>query len=299
MEHWFYTYAGLRVSSELPILEWAVFEEEESDIFPDPDIMVTLISGMAPPACALPFITADEYHFHVPETGYYCVRKGREILIAPDPNAGHRELRLFLLGSAWGALAYQRGILALHVSAVELPNGVVVFCGPSGSGKSTAAAWLIDRGFRFAGDDLCCFGKSTGCHPIIYPTAPRLKLWREAINRLGKSEKGLELDHFRQEKYHLALPSEKRKQPLPLIGIYILDWGENRLTRWTGLAALNRFVTAATYRGDLVDPAGQAATHWERCANLIKRVPVWEFRRPKDWAAMDGAMNMLLTQFRV
>jgi hypothetical protein len=296
LDRWSYTYADLRVNSELPIPEWTVFEEKEP--FADPDVTIFVVSGLTPPACALPVLTADEYNFHIPEAGCYCVRKGREIFITPAPEANHRELRLFLLGSAWGALTYQRGILALHVSAIEIQSGAVAFCGPSGSGKSTVAAWLLNKGFRLAGDDLCCFGRSTAGLPVIYPAAPRLKLWREALNQLGKSEEGLEVDHFRQEKFHLALPEEGGRQPLPLIGVYILEWGETSLTRLTGLAALSRYVRAATYRGYLVDPIEQTATHWERCLALMKYVPVWKFRRPKNWSAMEEAMNMFLTQFR-
>jgi hypothetical protein len=293
LERWHYTYAGLRVSSELPIPEWVFFEEKEP--FDDPEVIVSLDHGMAPPALNLPIVTAGEYHFYVPEAGYYCVRGGREIIVTPAPKAGKHEVRLFLLGSAWGALSYQRGILALHVSAIETRDGVVAFCGPTGSGKSTIAAWLIDRGFRFVGDDLCCFGCSAGGQPIIYPAAPRLKLWREALSQLGRSEEGLERDHFRLEKYHVALPAEEKRQPLPLIGICLLEWGETRLARSTGLAALRRFVAAATYRGYLLEPMGQIAAHWERCVALMKCAPVWEFNRPKDWSAMEGAMNLLLT----
>ena len=245
-------------------------------------------------------ITADEYHFHVPEAGDYRVCGGREIIVAPAPTAGKREVRLFLLGSAWGALSYQRGILALHASAVYSNNGAVIFCGHTGSGKSTVAAWLIDRGgYRFTGDDLCCLEISDDGHPLVYPTAPRLKLWQEALIQFGISEKELERDHFRQEKYHVALPAEETRQFLPLTGICLLGWGETRLTRLTGISALRRFVAAATYRGYLLEPMGQIAAHWERCIELVKRVPVWEFQRPKDWSEMERAMNLLLTDMRI
>jgi hypothetical protein len=292
----YYSYAGLRVRSELPIPEWTVFEER--DPFDDPEVIISLTRPAAAAASNLPIVTADEYHFRVPEIGVYRVSGGREIIITPAPNAGQRELRLFLLGSAWGALCYQRGFLSLHSSAIRVGDGAVVFCGPSGSGKSTVAAWLIDRGFRFAGDDLCRFDTSADGRPLVYPSAPRLKLWREALEPLGRDDEGLERDHFRQEKYHFLLTATEKDRPLPIVGIYMLEWGDSGLTRLTGKSALSRFVAGATYRGDLLEPMGRIAAHWELCARLLRHVPVWEFRRPKDWGAMEESMNVLLRHFR-
>jgi hypothetical protein len=291
-----YSYAGLQVRSELPIPEWTVFEEKHP--FADPEVIISLRRPSAAAASNLPIVAADEYHFRVPEIGVYRVSGGREIIITPVPHAGRRELRLFLLGSAWGALCYQRGLLCLHSSAVQTGDGAVAFCGPSGSGKSTAAAWLLSRGFRFAGDDLCRFDPSSGRHPRIYLSAPRLKLWREALGPLGRDDEGLERDHFRQEKYHVPLPGAEKGRPLPLLGIFLLEWGDPGLIRLTGKSALSRLVAGATYRGDLLEPMGRLAAHWERCAELVRRVPVWEFRRPKDWGTMESSMNLWLAHFR-
>jgi hypothetical protein len=38
---------------------------------------------------------------------------------------------------------------------------------------------------------------------------------------------------------------------------------------------------------------GQVAAHWGRCAELARCVPLWEFTRPRAWAALDAAMEML------
>jgi hypothetical protein len=296
LERQYYVYAGLRIRSDFPIPEWAVFEN--SDLSPDPEVIISLDREASNVTSNLPIVTADEYHFRVPEIGVYRVRRGREIIVTPASNAGQRELRLFLLGSAWGALCYQRGLLCLHSSAVGTKDGAVVFGGPSGSGKSTVAAWLINRGFRFAGDDLCRFDPSTGGCPQVYPSAPRLKLWLEALGPLGRDEADLERDHFRQEKYHVPLPGAEKSRPLPLLGIYLLEWGDPGLIRLTGRSALGRLVAGATYRGDLLEPMGRLAAHWERCAELVRRVPVWEFRRPKDWGTLENSMNLWLAHFR-
>jgi len=65
------------------------------------------------------------------------------------------DIGAFLVGSAWAALALQRGLLPLHVSAVRAPAGAVhAFGGTSGAGKSTLAVALGRHGLAFFADDL-------------------------------------------------------------------------------------------------------------------------------------------------
>jgi len=300
-----YDYSGLRIDSEIEIPEWALFERDAAFALPDVAIVLKIAGNEPQPGDkVLPVVDAHSYRFHIPGTGVYRVHHGREIVVTPAPGAKARELRLFLLGSAWGALCYQRGLLALHASVVQVEGRVIAFCGEPGSGKSSVAAWLAARGHRLVGDDLCRFDVAAG-QVRVYPSAPCLKLWRDALGALGLSDEGLERDHFRMDKFHLPWREDletasSRKPPCamparPVRAIYLLQWGEPGLKRLTGSNALRRLVVAATYRGDLLEPMGQLAAHWERCVELARRVPVWDFSRPRDWSAMDAAMRLLPT----
>ncbi|HKA54196.1 MAG TPA: hypothetical protein VKJ47_11090 [Candidatus Binatia bacterium] len=243
-------------------------------------------------------IDTDHYRFAVPDVSRYLVRQGREILVVPAPGAGAREVRLFLLGSAWGALCYQRGLFPLHASMVRVGSGVVAFCGAPGAGKSTLAAWLASRGYRLVIDDLCRVDLSVPEPPRVWPSVPRLKLWRAALSALGWSSEQLERDYFRADKFHLPWPEASLRQVLPLRAIYLLEWGDTGLVRLTSTAALRRFIGSATYRGDLLEPMGRLAEHWGRCAELLRQVPVFELRRPRDWSAMAGVVEVLVTHWQ-
>jgi hypothetical protein len=311
---WDYTYAGLRITSELPISEWAAFESGPS---PQPDVIITLANGPLENVASSQGgilsdvddekfislqISAEEYHFRAPNAGEYWVRHGHTIQISPVAGAGEREIRLFLLGSAWGALCYQRRKLALHASVVRVGEKGVAFCGASGAGKSSTAAWLVRQGYPLVSDDLCCFDFPPEGPPLVYPSAPRLKLWREAIDILGWQEQELERDHARLDKYHLVGLPELRDpwfKPLPLSAIYLLDWGEPAITRLSGLNALQRLVATATYRPDLLEPMGQVAAHWQRCARLIQHTPVYEFSRPHQWPALESSMQQLTAGWQI
>lgn len=148
-----YDYSGLHIHSEIEIPEWAAFETAECVAAPDVLICLNPAASVASPAddCP-PVVDAKLYRFHIPEAGRYQASYGREIVVTPAPGAGMREVRLFLLGSAWGALCYQRGLLILHASVVHVGDSCVAFCGAMGSGKSTVGGCMADRPRLSAGE---------------------------------------------------------------------------------------------------------------------------------------------------
>ena len=295
MEQWHYACAGLLVRSQLEVPEWAGFELTPAPV--NVDVVITLDDESANNDNQ-PVIRADEFRFAVPEVGSYWVREGREIRVSPAPGAGWREVRLYLLGSAWGALCYQRDLLVLHASAVKVEAGAVVFCADPGMGKSTLAAWLTTQGHALVSDDMTRFDVPTQGQPVIYPSAPRLKLWQDALDTLEWNSPNLERDHYRYDKFHLPLNGNGTRHPLPLRAIYVLEWGDLELSRLNGQAALRRFISAATYRGALLEPMGKMGAYWRQCLELVSRVPVWELKRPRDWSTMKATMNLLMAHWQ-
>lgn len=301
-KRWIYRFAGCLVSSALELPEWAPFECGESE-FEGAAVRFEL----HPPA-PLPDVSNFEVEgvacrFAVPDIAFYEVCEGQTVSITPAPGAGEREIRLFLLGSAWGILCYQRGAFALHAGVVRdaaQGEGCIAFCGASGAGKSSSVAWLVERGFELWSDDLSTCNLK-GSTPRVWPSTRRLKLWNESLRALNKENAGLERDHFRQDKFHLSLPtphSLARAEPLPLRAIYVLEWGETQCMRLRGLQALDAFVEAATYRGSVVEEMGRAALYWEQCAHIARHVPVFRLRRPRDWEALPAALAPVLEYWR-
>ena len=83
----------------------------------------------------------------------FLVEKGRTITYAAPLGTDPLDLRLFLMGTPWVALAAQRGLLPLHASAVAHGTDVHAFSGRPGVGKSTLAAALSARGHALFADD--------------------------------------------------------------------------------------------------------------------------------------------------
>lgn len=297
MTEWHYQYAGVAVASTLELPEWASF----STLPPSPqaDVLIRQTNAMVEPIRQSLLADETSLCFTLPQIGRYRIHNGQEIVLTPSVGAESRLLRLALLGAAWGALGYQRGWLPLHASVVQLGNGAVAFCAPTRHGKSSLAAWLTQQGYELFSDDLCRLDVTINQPPLVWRSAPRLKLWQEALTALAWQSPILCRDQLRIDKFHLAAPETQQgtQQPrvtLPLRAIYLLEWGELGLEPLTGLEAVHSLISAATYRPEFIRAMGQSASYWEQAIALIHHIPVFRLSRPRDWSMMPTVGALLL-----
>jgi hypothetical protein len=272
-----YDLFGLRVRSELPLPE--LFEGEGP-----PDVAVRRaalhLDGSEPPGLSR---HPDGALLWVPKVGGYLIRNGSEILVDPLAGVSDRNVRLFLLGSAFAAILHQRGLLPLHANAVELDGRAVAFMGHSGAGKSTMAAWFLDRGCRVLADDVCVVANDPAGRPLAYPGVPRLRLWREAIEESGRAVGDYEAAFDDQDKYNVPTPRPPTGGPLPLSHVYLLEKDEGgdagSIEQLQGVAAAEALI-ANTYRGGYLQVIeGGRTRHFQACLDLVRKVPVFRARR--------------------
>lgn len=152
-------------------------------------------------------VNERQFLLHVPRGASFLVEDGKRITYARN-GTSDRDTALFLLGSAWGALCYQRGLLPLHASAVIHDGKVHAFTGQSGAGKSTLAAALSARGLNFFTDDVLIIDPAeiSSGSATCYAGQKDMKLWADALKLTG-SEK---LEAVRDEpdfKKFFALPA--------------------------------------------------------------------------------------------
>src|ERR1035437_8128434 len=153
-----YSLAGLRIISDFPLL-WLPRWHDDAAVKHEIAIRRATLPKTLPSVVA-EFPTGQyngrELLLESPVAGRFLLRGGNEILIDPAPSSVEGEIRSYLLGTVFGALCHQRGILPLHSAVIDLPNGgCVAFVGPSGAGKSTLAAALASRGHKVITDDVC------------------------------------------------------------------------------------------------------------------------------------------------
>jgi hypothetical protein len=239
---------------------------------------------------------------NVPQAGRYLIRGGREILVEPDPGGSERHLRLYLLGSAFGAILHQRGLLPLHSNAMELEGRAVAFMGASGAGKSTMAAWFHDRGHHVLADDVCVVTQSGDGTPLAHPGIPRLRLWRDALEASGRNAQDHEHAFDDADKYNVRMRISDTATPLPLAAIYLLDAPhgdacEQGIIPLTGVDAIEALV-ANTYRGAYATLLGRTQQHLSQCLELARQVPVYRLKRIWGFEAFEEQANRVAEHAR-
>jgi hypothetical protein len=234
---------------------------------------------------------------NVPQVGRFMISGGREIVIDPAAGASERHIRLFLLGSAFGVLLHQRGVMPLHANAIEIDGRAIAFSGRSGAGKSTIAAWFFDRGYRILADDVCAIGFDGAGRPLALPGIPRLRLWREALEAGGRTTAEYLRSFDNMEKFDVPTQMEPDPAAIPLLRIYMLKRaegdGEARwISRITGVVSVNAIVSN-TYRGAYVSRVGRTRDHLVQCVRIARAVEVWEVGRPWGFDIFDEQASII------
>jgi hypothetical protein len=291
-----YEVFGLRVRSELPLDE--LFEAAPDSGDADVDVRIGSIprddgedgkSGYS--------LVGTAALLAVRDVGRYWIDGGREIVVEPAPGTSERNLRLFLLGSAFGALLHQRGLLPLHANAIEFEGRAVAFMGHSGAGKSTMAAWFLDRGHRVLADDVCVVTFDGEGRPIAHGGIPRLRLWREAIEASGRTAADYEHAFDAMDKYNVPTPRRSDREPLPLSHIYLLRRAPDgaaapAIERLLGVEAVDGLV-ANTYRGGFLKKTGGTGRHLSQCLSVVARAPVFRAERLWGYDAFEEQAAMI------
>ncbi|GMN03945.1 hypothetical protein [Erythrobacter sp. MTPC3] len=164
-----------------------------------------------------------EFLLNAPDGSRHYVKDGRTIIYSRGENSDDSDLTLFLLGSAWGALCYQRGLIPIHASGNVVGGRVFAFTGHSGAGKSTLAANLAKRGHDFFTDDTLIFDPSaSGPDALCYAGQKQLKLWGDAVRKTGAEALQPVRANADMDKHYAAPPSPSAVTVAPFSRLYVL-----------------------------------------------------------------------------
>ena len=241
-------------------------------------------------------IQGDSALLTVPSIARYLIKAGRTIQVDPATGANPADVRLFLLGTAFGILCHQRGLFPLHASAIVVDRYAIAFVGASGAGKSTLGAWLARCGYPLLTDDVCLLQLRPDSAPLAHSGSPRIKLWQDALDALYIDAHGLPRDLTRSDKFHLTLQQPELGDAVPLRAIYLIDADHADQAAIEGpLDTFNAVATIAdhTYRQELIAALGHAGPHFNACGAIARRVPVYHLHRPRSLRAMDGVVDRL------
>lgn len=279
-----YSVFGLRVRSSLALPElFPAKGRGDADVFIERG---SIDESEAPPGLS---VASGGLLLTIPEVARFLISDGRSIRAEPLDGVDPRNVRLFLLGSAFGVLLHQRGLLPLHANAIEVDGKAVAFMGASGAGKSTLAALFHDRGFRVLADDVCVVSFDAQGNARACPGLPRLRLWRDALEMTGRAAEGLSRSYAgassQLDKFDVPISRTSMQHAgIPISAIYLLDEGSDfSVSRLTGIEAAQA-IFENTYRGAYVAAASTHQDHWRSAVALVRSVPVFRVRRSMDVA---------------
>lgn len=189
----------------------------------------------------------------------------------------------------------QRGYLVLHGSCIEMNGKGVLFTGISGVGKSTLAAAFHKKGYKIFTDDVCAVEISPTGIPMVIPAFPKLKLWKDAAERLGEDISTLSPLRSKLQKYRVNVEAQFQETSLQLSRIYVLK-PENKerisvkkITDFDKIEAL----IMNTYRFRFVKAQGGKALHMKQCAAVAGKADIYSIIRPSKKFMLEELVSIL------
>ena len=291
-----YSAYGLSIKSQIQLPE--LLTNDQADVSEiDVHIRIGRVSqdGLEDGTQVAPvlWVSQSELWFQVPDVARFLVRDGQEITIDPAPGIDEESLRLFLLGSAFGALLIQRGHLVLHGNAIRIGDQCMVCVGDSGAGKSTLAAGFMQRGFDILADDVVPVDRD--CSAL--PGFPRIKLWQDAADRLKIDTKSLRRIRPDIEKFSYPLFNQFAQQPLPIRWVCILQSHSETQTLLEPIVGLQKFppLLENTYRMVFSQGMDLNANHLQLCGKLAGRIRLMRITRPEHGFELDSLIDCILS----
>ncbi len=263
---------------------------------------VTIVLGNAPKELTNPIFSGvrfqtkgQEFLLSVDGIARYFVKNGSTITIDKNPNCSLSDVRLFLLGSAFGALIHQRGLLPFHGSSVKIDDAAIILSGLSGAGKSTLAAAFKQKGYQVLSDDISVISFSDD-RPFVNPGFPQMKLWNDSIQKLGENPSNLARVRGEMDKYNLPIKTGFWDSPMPLQKIFIIsssNLGELKVEPIKGIEKFSMLKTH-TYRFNFVTGKEMQSTHFKSFEKLSKTVEIYRLTRPSGKFPFDELIYLIL-----
>lgn len=286
---------GLNISSEFEIPEFVGFDaiaDVKINLGKTPENLAQIKKrGVKYQA------TKNEFLIEVDNVGRYYVKNGSEIIVETKDFKTNIETRLFLLGSVFGALFIQRGLLPIHGSAIKTGNTATIFSGASGVGKSSIAAHFSQNGFKVLADDISVINQELK----VVPGFPKMKIWQDVLDKLNIESEPLSEIRPALQKFHLPIKQNYYNKSLNLARIIIIQSKNSSGFEYEELSGIKKFnaVKNNTYRYRFVEGLEKQQDHFMVLNNLLPQIKVYRVSRPQSPIMLNEFADFLKTTFKL
>ncbi|MGH9103807.1 MAG: hypothetical protein ACRDYD_12625 [Acidimicrobiales bacterium] len=200
------------------------------------------------------------------------------VVVGRDPVPAEHLVHPYL-SSAVAVFSRWLGRETLHAGAVTVDGAAWSLLGGREAGKSSTLAWLAGRGVPVLTDDVLVVEEGTAY------SGPRcLDLRASAAHRLGRGEPLGTVGT--RERWRVALPGAPPATALG--GHLLLEWGPTSVSRVPLPEALSA----------LLSHRGMSPSPDPRRLLALASLPMLRLQRPRDWGALDGALEQALAAMR-
>lgn len=250
-----------------------------------------------------------EYSCFENKGGFYVIRDGREIIFECREGYSPAIVSGWILGYAMAMLLLQRRILAIHCSAVVIPDenkegefasaGAMLISGVSGSGKSSLTRKLLERGYHIMADDVAAV-KFDGEKDIVFPAFPYQKLCRNEVDKRSLDHEGLIYIDEGKDKYLVPVGDKFVSKAQTLKLLVFLAVGDVKEVTVRKLTGFEQFLGICNnlFLKVLKGPWENFPEVINLSMELASKCPVYQIVRPFEGDSQDRIADEIETIIR-
>lgn len=273
-----YFFYGIGVVSEVKLYHLELYTGDREDVKihygdADNDIKAYLRNGINS-------TMSENRVWFINDIGIFVIRNGNEILVEQKEETSEDDVASFVLGWCIAFLFQQRGIPAIHCSALEMGDSVVLIAGNSGAGKSTIALGLQQRGYRYLVDDIAMVDIQNDM--CIQPAFPMQKVCRNLAETMDSE--ALYYVNEKKDKFAYRNLDNFCAEPRKLSAIFLLNKYVGSDVIYEKLSGVKKWnsIMKHLFLRDAYMALGMPKEEINRCLEIAGRVEVYEVNRPED-----------------
>ena len=309
----YYRLYGLIVASQLEIPDAKSTAISDSSQIPNVDVIVTLSSvtvfyndeKLEKFNDNWYYLVSNPQLFYMHCNGFdFEISNGRTIKIDTHSlDIKGTSLVTYLLGSAFGVIGMQRGLIPIHGAAIVTDDSAVIITGYSGSGKSAILSSLIQMDYCYLSDDVSMVTTIDG-KPFVLPSYPQRKLAAVTANETGEDiSTAIPIHEDGREKFAIRRTSEWLDKKLTLSGIVELVPVKRdndsvftpEIRKITGKASL-MMVLRNRYRSRFDDSIGTPPQRMKQLLEVTSAVNTYQVIRPFKGFSVEKTARIIESQ---
>lgn len=297
----YYTAFGFSIESDFDFGSLQAIESTDPDITINrgtiPDIFQNPVDSGSTQLYQYSVNAAGDIVVDMFKVAKYFISKGNTLIIDAHFPVNFNELQLFLFGSIFSALFYQRGLFPFHGSAVAKNGKSIIFTGESTAGKSTFAKIFLRNGYEFLTDDVCLIEKRDE-ELVMRPGIAELSLREDVVNHFQIDPGNLNHKGYKADKFGYAVKNCKSNF-LPVRDILEIIPGDKlSICRLTGINKVKSMINNS-YRIENIIGFNLYGKHLKFFSEVGNKIDYYQIERPSGQIVGDELVKFIESKLRL